>query len=819
MLSNYLAAALRNLLRNRTHAAISLFGLSLGFAAALLIALYVRDEVSYDSFIPGYDRTYQLEQIFAAPGQPLIVTPTIGFEYAALLKLDFPSIEAIARLLPNRRTLRHGQIEADENLYWADPDLFEVLPLRPIAGNLSTALRSPDGIVLTRSMARKYFGRDDPIGEEIQIDNRIPMRVTAVLEDLPSNTHLNLQIIASGIGANSELSLLDKDEQTGGHTAHVYSIAYTYLRLRPGASADALRRALPAFLARRDANFVRLYRHAALALTRLDQVHLTPVTEQSMKPRGDWPTLYATSLGGALILLVAAINFINLTTARATQRAVEVGVRKTSGATRRQVMAQFLGETTLYAVLSMIIAVVIVALLLPRLNAFLDRAIVFAWSDLSLVGTLIGVALLIGVLAGIYPAMVLSSFSPASVLKFSVHGFAGSKRLRETLVTLQFAVLIAFTIASTVIYQQMHYALNEGLRVDKDQVLLISTPCTGAFPGEVRTLPGVRLAACANSPALNLMEEAHWGLRLPDGTLVQIDGDSVDYGFLELYGLRPIAGRFFSHDHPGDSAALELGDALDGALGKGAPPDRSATPLGPVVLNGAAVRLAGFKSPEDAIGKRLYAGGRPLDVIGVVRDFSLDTVRKKVPATFYVIFPPSFDVLSVKLSGREIPRTLTAIDHLWKSTGNIKPITRFFLDQHMQELYLDITRRAQAFGAFSAIAVSIAAFGLLGLAIFTAAQRTKEIGLRKVMGASRADILRFLGWQFARPVLWANLVAWPCAYVVMQRWLEGFVYHVRLDPLIFVGASAVALVIALATVAGHALLVARAKPVAALRYE
>jgi putative ABC transport system permease protein len=804
-------AVLRALTRDRRYTVLNILGLSAGFAAAILIFLFARNEFSYDRFLPNYHRTYLVTEIVRLPGHAAIPTPTIQADIAGALKLYFPQIEAIARLCPDHRTIRRAAVEADEKLYWADPNIFDVLRLKATAGDLREALQEPDSIVITRSLARKYFGRDAPIGETFLIDGSHPMRVTAVLADLPPNTHLDLEAIASGRGSFSELGKLDHHD----HSA-VDDLVYTYLRLTPGASAADVESGMPGFLASRMPSwFVSLI--PALPLVRVDEVHLTPEAEQSMRPTNDRTTIYTLCLIGFLIIGVASINFVNLMTARGARRAVEIGVRKVAGALRRQLVIQFMSETMLHAVLSMVLAIMVVELLLASFNAFLDRHIEFAyWRDPVLAVVLVATPLLVGALAGSYPALVLSSFRPATVLKGTVGTNSDNGRIRQLLVTLQFAVLISLAVASLVIYRQVEYALHDGLRVDQDQVLLISTPCHGAFPDRVRALPGVRAAACAWSGSMNLTEEAHWMLRLLNGKEMQIDGDSVDYGFFELYGIRPLAGRFFSREHPGDAASDDIVSALQNP---GDQPNRSAPSIGRTVLNEAAVRLAGFNSPVGALGKILYVGSRPMEIIGVVRDFSYDSVRKAIPPTFYVVYSGSFDVLNVKLSGQKVRETLAAITQLWKDSSQIKPMTWFFLDAHMRELYLDISRRAQLFAVFCAIAMVISCLGLLGLTAFAAERRMKEIGIRKALGANTRDVLELLLWQFSKPVVLANLIAWPVTAWIMIRWLRGFAYHIELPLWLFPAAALAALLIALATVLTHALIVARAKPVVALRYE
>jgi putative ABC transport system permease protein len=806
------AALIRTFTRDRRYTVLNILGLAAGFAAAIFIFLFARNEFSYDRFLPEYQRTYLVTETDHPPGHPVISTPTIWVRLAAVLKLHFPQIEAIARLCPDHRTIRHGNVAADEKLYWADPNVFDLLRLKAWAGDLRGALQAPDTIVITRSLARKYFGRDAPIGETLLIDGSHPLRVTAVLADLPANTHLDLQAIASGRGSFSELELLDVDE----NKAHVYNIVYTYLRLVPGASATDLERGISTYFARRMAvkssSLV-----PSLPLVRIDQVHLTPETEQSMRPAVDRTTIFTLCLIGVLIVGVASINFVNLMTARGGRRAIEIGVRKAAGALRRHLILQFMGESMLHAVLSMVMAIMVVELLLARFNAFLDRQIEFAyWRDPVLAAVLIATPLMVGVLAGTYPALVLSAFRPAAVLKGTVSIKPGLGRIRQLLVTLQFAVLISLAVASLVIHRQVEYALHEGLRVEQDQVLLISTPCHGAFPDRVRALTGVRAAACASSVSLNLIEEAHWQLRVLDGRELQIDGDSVDYDFFVLYGIRPLAGRFFSREHPGDAVSDEIVSALQHPDMK---PDQSAPSIGRVVLNEAALRLAGFHTAQEAVGKVIYAGSKPMEIIGIVGDFSFDSVRKEIPPTFYVIYSGSFDVLNVKLRGRDIPETLDAIASLWRDSGQIKPMTWFFLDAHMRDLYLDMSRRAQIFAVFCALAMLISCLGLLGLTAFAAERRMKEIGVRKALGANTRDVLKLLLWQFSKPVVWANLIAWPVTAWIMIRWLRGFAYHVELPLWLFPTAAVAALLIALATVLIHALIAARARPVVALRYE
>ena len=832
MFRNYLAAALRNLVRNKLYAAINVIGLAIGLTAALLIGLFVRDEFSYDKWLPNYDRTYKVSSVMVMPNitihndrAPVIV--------AGLLKQDYAQIEEITRFAPFPAGLRQGDIEFQENVTWADPNLFDILQLPAIAGNLATALQQPDGVVLTRSLARKYFGRDDPVGETIEINRRAVMRVTAILEDLPSNTHLALTVIASGRNALSPLAQLDSRALVS--TTGIIPAIFTYLRLAPGTSAEQLRQALPDFV-RRNPRFTSPDVAYTLQLAPMAASHLqSAAVTGTMTAPGSVAVVYSALLIAILIMVVASINFVNLTSARALRRAVEVDVRKVSGAVRRQLIVQFICESVFYAVLGMAGAVAGVRILLPSFNGFLQRTIVLDFArDPVLIGAMFAMVMVVGVLAGAYPAFVLSRFSPAAVLKGSLPRLLGRGRGRQVLVAVQFAVLIVLALVSTAIYRQTHYAMNEALRFDRDLVLLINTnagplapsvPCDTSFATQVRALPGVHGAACSSASILNqgTGDSPSTDVMGSGGATVNAKERIVDFGFFELHGLKPLAGRFFSRDFGTD--AMPVGGKF------------TAAPA--VVINETLSRAMGYATPQSAIGQtvkwrpqlpvsRVFGppgagAAAPTEgssqIIGVVSDFAQGSVREGISPGIFWIDPAGYSLLNVKLAGGQVPETLAAIDRIWKQSGQSQPISRRFLDQQVQNMYRDVVRLTQTTGAFAMVAVFIACLGLFGLAAFAAENRTKEIGVRKALGASKADILRLMLWEFSRPVIWASLVSWPVAYFVMRYWLDGFADRVDIGLWTFPAATTLALVIAVLTVVGHALLVARSQPVTALRYE
>jgi putative ABC transport system permease protein len=830
MFRNYLASALNNLARNRLHAAITIFGLALGVAAALLIGLYVRDELSFDHFIPGHRDAYLVtaHTVDAPGGDPPWNDDAVSADLAARLKLETPGIAGLARVVPSPPPrISHSQVhDWQTGFAWVDPDLFVVLPLEAVAGDPRTALRTPDSVVITRTMARKYFGRDAPIGETLIIDPKTPhpMRVTAVVQDLPSNSYLKaIMVFASGLAPYSDLSRFDRSPDERFYPNY----AFTFVRLRPGASAAAFNRNLQALAARDYPPSSVRGQQRTFHLTSLTDLHFAPASELVMNPRGDLGALSALAAVGGLILISAAINFVTLMTARAGRRAAEVGVRKAAGARRGDLIVQFLGEAMLYVMLAVALAIAATELLLPLVDAKLGRTIALDYlGDPLLALALVGGTLVLGVLAGIWPALVLSAFKPATVLKGSLSLSSSGELARKGLVTLQFAIMIGLTVATVTLWRQTLFSLDERLRVEGSRILYVGQACDPglhpsrpmspaggrAFREKVSATPGVEAAVCTSSEAFS-NDGANTPAQIAGRPPVVLNRAPVDFGGLEFFGLRPLAGRFFRVGRGGDTLT-------------GTGPNRS----GAVVLNETAARRLGFASPAAAVG-RVVTWKRMLDdsatpkvdyvaasqVIGVTPDFTLDT-RAPVKPLMFVVQPDNVNMFLVRLDGARLPETLRLIDKAWAATGN-RMMDRVFLDRLLQQRYTDIVLQSTAIGLGAGVALIVAALGLFGLSAHATEQRTKEIGVRKTMGASSADIVRLLLWQFNQPVLWANLIAWPVAWWATNRWLQGFAYHVDLPPWLFAASGGAAVLIACATVLTHALLVARAPPAIALRYE
>lgn len=798
MFHNYLAACLRNLGHNKLYAAISIFGLAVGLCAAGLALLVIRNEVGYDRFIPGYQNTYLSVSVLIPQGREPDYNVLTNSNVAELLKGKFREVTATTRLAPQEVTLQRGQFEAKETIYWADPNAFALLPLPVVGGDLAGALRRPDGIVLTRAAARKYFGQDLPVGQSLQIDHTHTATVRAVIEDLPLNgTELETGIFASGLAAYSPLTVLDTQSHDARNAPGFQITVRTYSRLESDQSLDTVQHAMPALMdqiwPRRPPGL-----GATMELVRVDQVHL----HSGLNP-GAQSRITVTGVVGLLILLVATVNYVNLATARSGRRAIEVGVRKVFGASRNHLTIQFLGESLVYVLIAACLAVVLMEVLLRPVNAFLQSgATLTPWqSPGELLWGVLGVVLL-GLLGGIYPALILSSFKPAQVLKGAVTHSRRAHATRQALVVAQFSILVALLICAGVVYEQRTYATHDALRINTDQVLMVATECNPAFRAEVRSLHGVRAAACTGRTLLNSVMFGN--VRLPDGGALAVTVAPADAGLLDVFGLKPLAGRFFA-------ATAQVQGASD----------QSQHQTTQFVINETAVHKLGYPSADAAVGHRLplpLGAAQDGEIIGVVPDFSTSTVEHEIPPTAY--FAGShYDLVSVKLSGRDIPETLGDIDRLSKATGAQQPVDRFFLDDYIQQLYATVLRQAQVFAVFACIAVLLACLGLFGLAAAATERRVREIGIRKAMGATAGDIVKLLVRQLTAPVLWANLIAWPVAAYLMGRWLHGFAYHIDLDPVLFAGSAALAVIVAIATVTTQCVLVARAQPVHALRYE
>jgi putative ABC transport system permease protein len=810
MIGHYLHLAARNVPRAGPFVLISIVGLAIGLGAALLIGLYVHDELSYEHWLPDSDRVY-LISVRSPDGSMNDSSPS---DVGNWVKADFPQFEAVTRLARNSTFFKRDEHEFREVVTWADSNVFDVLRFPVVAGTLKGALDEPETLVLTRRFAEKYFGRPDPIGEALLFEGKRPMKVMAVIENPPSSTTLfGMDVIAAGHSAESPIVAQDARPMTVvGAKGWGFS---TYGLLKRGESIEALReaiRTLPDRHSEQAAGGTPASDIWPLVVRQMRAVHLGARSVASPDSE-DYARLYGALGIGVLIVLAAAINFVTLRTALALRRSIEVGVRKACGGSRRALFTQFMSEVFVHVLVATALGVAIASAALPALNTFLNRTI--EWRTLLTPDFLGGIAaLLIAVtlLAGAYPALVLASFRPSLVTKARATGRLQNS-VRQGLVALQFAIVIAVLIATIVVHGQTAFGLRESLRLFADPTMSLAANCNDAIKAEMARIPGVKGAACSSN--VFIVGTGGVGPVIYNGSDRLVLGNvNVDVGLFELLGIELAAGRYFSNEVGADKTP-------EGA--KWTVPES-------IILNEAGVAKLGIASPQAAVGQIVtlnhpsaavgtFSGEHTAQIVGVVKNFQQGSVRNDYYPTVFFVDPGMFRLVNLKLDRGRVPQTVDAIGRIARAMGPPGPPQWQFLDETMQLIYGDLQRDFELFSIFAGVAILISALGLVGLAAHAASARTKEIGVRKVLGSGRAGIMGLLMWQFSRPVLLANLIAWPAAYVAMSSWLAGFARRIDLEPWIFVAAALATLAVAALTVAAHAWAIAGVRPVVALRHE
>ncbi|MEA3048706.1 MAG: putative transport system permease protein [Sphingomonadales bacterium] len=835
MWRNYLTVGVRALAKNKTYAFINIFGLALGLAACLLILLYVRYERSYDAWMPGADRAFQLQDYYKATpngGEEMALQMTSYASGKALVK-DFPQIENAVYVSSSAATvLQKGEPSAPEHFNFVSGNLFDILQVPFVKGNRETALSRPNSVVLSETEAAIRFPNQEAMGQTLTLVSKgkaADYTVTGVMRDLPKNSHLDLGIVArfdpEDYYADQPFYLTGWGNQGG----------WWYVKLRPGASADDINRQLPAWEKRNipddtgGGEKTNQGDSQDWQLVNVRDVHLGKAQQATMKPGNDRRTIATFAIIALLILGMAVVNFTNLATARASQRAREVALRKVLGASRRQLIVQFIGESLLVTALAMVLALAMVELGLGAFNRFLDADIALTyWGRGGVLLPVFVLLLFVGAAGGLYPAFYLSRFQPARVLKANKSSAEaqGTGRLRNILVVAQFAVSIGLIICTAVIYAQTLYARTADAGYNRHGLLQLQgmglrqvQPVAETMKREIEKIDSVQGAALTGigvAPGNNSV------------TSVYLPGNSkgndlgiyvVDADFFPTMGMKILAGRNFSDRIAMDDSTTPF------------PTDKAAEAVfakrgTDVVLTQSAAARLGFRDPQQAIGKTIQSGlSLPefglvnATIVGVVNDARFRSVRDPLQPIMFLFAHNSTNAMVIRYAGREPKAELADVERLWKRFAPDVPFKGELADDRVRRLYERDEARGQLFGAFALLAVVIGCLGLFGLAAFTAERRTKEIGIRKVMGARSRDIVRLLAWQFSKPVIVANLIAWPVAWWVMRDWLNGFDARIALGPVPFLAAGVLALAIALGTIASHAFRVARANPIHALRYE
>jgi len=806
MFENYIKTAIRNLKRYKGYSFINLMGLAIGIACCIIILIYVQDEFSYDRYTENYDQIFRITLQVQTPDRGEIKTARTPPPWAPSLLEEFPEVESYVRFKTPLVSWLVSREETDQRFnekgfYFADETVFDFFGFELVKGNPQTALVDPRSIVLTESTAKKYFGNEDPMGQILRLDNAYDFLVTGVMRDVPRNSHFSFDILAS-FSTLSVIPIYGGVEYSGWRNGLAPDL-YTYLKLQKGVLPLFLEDKMPEFLQSHIGNILnQLNIQISPRLQPLSDIHLRSNLDAEIRANSDIRYVYIFSAIAIFILLIACINFMNLATARSASRAQEVGMRKVMGAERKQLVYQFLGEALFLAFLALILSIILIFTLLPLFNSISGKSLSPNFGNLWIILGMVGITAFVGLVSGSYPAIFLSSFHPAAVFRGALKAGKANIRLRKFLVIFQFTLSIVFIIGTGIVSSQLRFIKNKHLGFDKEQVIVLPMGDPRArqvyltFKERALQNPNILSVSGTNSVPGGLIGIL---LILPDnaqpGEEVTIEHFMVDHDFVDTMGLELIEGRAFSLEFPTDTMEA-------------------------FILNEAAVKHLGWEG--DVLNKRIvlqnFKDGR---VIGVVRDFHARSLHQSIEPLLLHIAPDpdAFWQLVVKIAPFDYEQTLLSLEEAWTEVYPQDPFTYSFLDDDFDNLYRQEKQRGKVFLVFSILAIFIACLGLFGLASFTAEQRTKEIGIRKVLGASVESIVRLLSKDFLKLVLLGNLFAWPIAYIVMHSWLGNFAYRVPLNPIIFITAGFLALFIALATVCFQAVKAALTNPADSIRTE
>ena len=808
MFKSYFKIGVRNLMKYKFISFINLFGLSIGLTCCLLIFMYVKNEFSFDRFHSKADRIYRIERTFSDPesGMVNLELGAVAPPFAPLLLTDFKEIENLTRFIPNGSTpLRYGdKLFNQDDVYWADEKFFEVFDVKVARGNPAKALNDPWSVMLSREAARKYFGDADPMNRIIRMNSQFDFRVTGVFEPLPANSHFHPEVMLS-------FNTL-RDPQIYGEenlrTNFENNSFYTYLVLPEGYDPEKMEAQFPAFLDRHitDDGGLKASRYTSLQLKKLTDIHLRSHRDDEIEENGDIRRVYIFSAIAVFILLIASINYMNLSTARSVLRAREIGIRKVVGAGRREIIGQFLSESVLICWLAAILAVGLIWGALPWLNRVSGQELSAAMLlERNVMILLLLFPFVVGLVSGTYPALFLSSFQPVRVLKGTLKVGGRSTSLRKVLVVTQFAISIILIICTAIVFQQLRYMQGKSLGFSREHMVILNNNTALAENYEA-----FRTALLADPNIKNAGRSS----RIPSGRLLDASGSQISRGdslaptkadikvviidedFIPTYGIRVIEGRNFSRNFPTDTASF--------------------------LVNEAAVRILGLSSARDAVGKGFQYGPVRGQLIGVFNDFHFESLHQRIlPMVFQKApdAPVGGGNISVRISGSNIPAALAHIESTWKKFVPEIPFEYNFLDERFADLYKAESRQRSIFTVFTGIAIFIACLGLFGLSAFTISQRVREIGIRKVLGASVQDIVLTLSKDFMALVLVATVIAFPVAWYAMNHWLDDFAYRISITWTVFVLAGVIAAVVAFLTISIQAVKAAVANPIKSLRTE
>ena len=806
MILNYLLIALRNAWRNKVYFLINLLGLAIGIASSVIILLFVLDELSYDRHNEHFEEIYRICIRGKIQGNE-IEAALSNAPMGATLKSDYPEVEESARLytFDGDPVVRFGdQVFIEENFYYADSTFFNVFTAPVVSGDPAGMLNRPNTIVLTEEIAMKYFGEEDPVGKMLFVgESEEQYEISGVVKAFPENSHFRFNML----GSMTSIYVAEVDRWLGNNN-------YTYIRLRKGSDPDVIESRFPDLIAQHMGaeleeilgltmeEFFDSGNTYGYFLQPLKQIHLRSDLQFEINPGGSQSSVVMFSVIAIFLIIIASINFMNLATASGARRATEVGIRKVAGAEKRRLIWQFLSESFLITMLALVLAIVLVELFLPAFNNLADKNLILrSIGGWRLFAGLLLIGLFVGFSSGSYPAIFLSSFKPVDVLKSGAMRGSRGAGLRKVLVTFQFIVTIVLFICTLIVNGQMKYLQEKDLGFEKENLIVIDRAYVlddqlEAFRQELLKNPSILNATYSSAvPGGLIGDNAYLPEGAESGETHAINNMWADWHFKEAYKLEIVEGRWFEEGNPTDSTAL--------------------------ILNESAVKAFSF---EDPLSKRLYTqfGDNtqvPRPIIGVIKDFHFQSLHQEVRPLVMQFIEGNKYQLSVRISGLETAKTMEYIEKTWVSFKEQQPIHMTFLEEDLAALYNNDEKASVVFSIFSILAIFIAALGLLGLASFSAAQRTKEVGIRKAMGASISSVLLTLSREFIWLILIATLAAWPLGYFIMKNWLQDFPVRIQLDPLVFIVSSLMAFFIAAVTVLLRVYQSASMNPVTSLRYE
>lgn len=808
-------------MRHKLYSLINIGGLSLGFTVCILIFLFVENEFTYDKWLKDSERVFRIETTYNFTDRPNTTIALSPGPIAANIQNHFPdTIEDSTRLDYGSFLVKVGATRFIENTTFVDASFFNLFDLEIVEGSREALFDGFNNIIISETMALKYFGDASPIDTVLDLNNGLrSAKVVAVMKDLPENTHLELNSLM-------HLNEADYNDQPWVTQWWFSSNVWTYLKLKDAAMATKLEASIPSFLDEKsvpnpnDPDPRKGSEKLSYSLVNLEDIHLYSSAAGQIKTTGDIVIVYSFSGIALLILTIAIINFTNLSTARASLRVREIALRKVVGASRKQIIGQFLGETFLTVLIALLIAFTLVEILLPWFNILIAKILnLNIFNDPILLMGLIAVTLIVGLSAGAHPALHMSAFRPAKVLHSNASAVTGSARLRTILTVIQFTISIGLMIVTLIIYSQLYHAKTFDTGFDKSGKMAIYNmdyspvvPSANTIRDEILRSPGVIETAFSDRsfPLQGYWDPTARAVINGEERTFKLEQVPVDYDFLEFYNAKLVAGRFFSRDFQGDIPTYK--------------PETDIVLTQAGIVSEKLAKNMGLGSAEEALGQTILIPSgdgtfAETTIVGVTANMQMRSARDIIDPAIFLLRDQNLAILNVNYNEGAARNVGLLAEKVWNSHIPDVPFAHGFIDEAYDALYAEDAERGEIFGYFSLFAIFVSSLGLYGLAAFTAERRTKEIGVRKIMGANVIDIVKLLTIQFSQPVLIANLIAWPVAWYFTRDWLNGFEYRIDLSPIYFVAAGGFALIIACLTVAGHALRTARSNPVVALRHE